>query len=72
MILSDRFNGFFLVPTPDSWNYNFKGIRFQAENKYILEAGIPLEFYNEIHRPDHILGFKKNKDPEQAIDVQDY
>lgn len=54
MILSDHYNGFFLTPTPDSWNYNFKGVRFQPENKYCLEQSVPADFYAEIHRPDHM------------------
>lgn len=60
MILSDRFSGFFLVPTNDSWNYNFKGVRFQPENKYSLEPGAPRDFYAEIHRPDHLMSRRNN------------
>jgi len=60
MILSDRFSGFFMVPTHDSWNYNFKGVRFQPENKYSLEPGVPKDFYTEIHRPDHLMSRKTN------------
>jgi len=26
MLLSDRFLGFFMVPTQGSWNYNFMGM----------------------------------------------
>lgn len=61
MILSDRFSGFFLVPTNESWNYNFKGVRFQPENKYCLEPGIPKDFYTEIHRPDHLMARRNNE-----------
>lgn len=74
MILSDRFSGFFLVPTHDSWNYNFKGVRFQPENKYCLEPGIPKDFYSEIHRPDHLMSRKNNEnlDEEGLALVDDY
>ena len=60
MILSDRFTGFFLVPTLDSWNYNFKGVRFQPENKYCLEPGVPRGFYSENHRPNHLMSQRTN------------
>lgn len=66
LILSDRFTGFFLVPTGESWNYNFKGVRFQAENEYKLEPGVPRDFYTEIHRPDHLMSRRQNEEDEDA------
>lgn len=70
MILSDKFSGFFLVPKQDSWNYNFKGVRFQPENKYSLEPGVPKDFYTESHRPDHLMFRRSNE--EDAVLVDDY
>lgn len=71
MILSDRFSGFFLTPKHDSWNYNFKGVRFQPENKYSLEPGVPKDFYAEIHRPNHMMPGKRMNDELAAL-VDDY
>lgn len=70
MILSDRFSGFFLVPKRDSWNYNFKGVRFQPENKYYLEPGVPRDFYGEIHRPDHLMS-RRNQQNDAENDEND-
>lgn len=55
MIISERFKGFFLVPPRGSWNYNFKGLRFQPENKYCLAPSVPKRFFEPIHRPQHLL-----------------
>lgn len=72
MILSDRFTGFFLIPSNDSWNYNFKGVRFQPENKYCLEPGVPGDFYSEIHRPDHMMSRRNNEIQDEDILVDKY
>lgn len=73
LILSDSFSGFFLVPTHGSWNYNFKGVRFQPENKYSLEPAVPMDFYTEFHRPDHLMSRRnqENYHEEDAL-VDDY
>jgi pre-mRNA-processing factor 8 len=55
LILSEKFSGFFLVPANDSWNYNFKSVRFHKEMEYSLEPGVPCDFYTESHRPDHLM-----------------
>ncbi|KAJ1967880.1 hypothetical protein IWQ62_001577, partial [Dispira parvispora] len=57
MLLSDRFLGFFLVPSDDVWNYNFMGPNHRPDMKYQLTLDIPKEFYHEIHRPSHYLNF---------------
>lgn len=36
MLLSDRFLGFFMVPTQGSWNYNFMGKKFFNSSQLIL------------------------------------
>lgn len=75
VILTESFSGFFLVPTQESWNYNFKGVRFQPENRYCLEPGIPQDYYAELHRPDHLM-FRRsnnnNKDEEENTLIDDY
>ncbi len=56
MLLSEKFMGFFLVPSDGVWNYNM--IYAHSENmKYDVELGIPKEFYHEIHRPHHFINF---------------
>nr|CAD7443039.1 unnamed protein product [Timema bartmani] len=62
MLLSDRFLGFFMVPTQGSWNYNFMGVRHDPNMKYELQLANPKEFYHEIHRPAHFLNFSSLED----------
>jgi len=62
MLLSDRFLGFFMVPAQGSWNYNFMGVRFEADTKYELQLANPKDFYHEIHRPSHFLNFSAAED----------
>ncbi|TFJ83150.1 hypothetical protein NSK_005539, partial [Nannochloropsis salina CCMP1776] len=57
LLLSDRFLGFFLVPSDDCWSYNFQGIRHSLGMDYSLKVGNPKEFYHEVHRPAHFLSF---------------
>ncbi|KAJ1654027.1 hypothetical protein IWQ61_005969 [Dispira simplex] len=57
MLLSDRFLGFFLVPSDNIWNYNFMGPNHRPDMKYQLMLDIPKEYYHEIHRPSHYLNF---------------
>jgi pre-mRNA-processing factor 8 len=72
LLLSDRFLGFYLVPTagdpavsaaaggggpPGIWNYNFQGVKFAPAARYGLTIAQPLEFYHEKHRPTHFLQF---------------
>ncbi|KRZ19166.1 Pre-mRNA-processing-splicing factor 8, partial [Trichinella zimbabwensis] len=64
MLLSDRFLGFFMVPVQTSWNYNFMGVRHDANMKYDVTLGNPKEFYHEQHRPSHFLNFVAIEDPE--------
>lgn len=57
MLLSDRFLGFFMIPSQGSWNYNFMGVRHEQTMKYDLSLANPKEFYHEVHRPSHFLNF---------------
>ena len=57
MLLSDRFLGFFMVPSQGSWNYNFMGVRHEPTMKYEVALANPKEFYHEVHRPSHFLNF---------------
>jgi pre-mRNA-processing factor 8 len=64
MLLSDRFLGFFMVPGQGSWNYNFMGVRHDANMKYDLVLSNPKEFYHEIHRASHFLNFSNEENPD--------
>ena len=57
ILLSDRFLGFFMVPSDDVWNYNFMGMKHSVNMKYGLKLDNPKEFYHESHRPGHFLKF---------------
>ncbi|KAG5896054.1 hypothetical protein JTB14_011049 [Gonioctena quinquepunctata] len=66
MLLSDRFLGFFMVPSQGSWNYNFMGVRHDPSMKYELQLANPKEFYHEVHRPAHFLNFSSLEDGDGA------
>lgn len=74
MLLSDRFLGFFLVPTgpTPSWNYNFTGVKHSRTMNYDLTLGNPKEYYHEIHRPSHFLNFSAMDDGGVQADQEDY
>lgn len=59
MILTSNILGNFLVPTTDIWNYTFMGMRFNKELDYDLKIDVPLDFYNELHRPNHFISFNE-------------
>lgn len=59
LLLSERIMGNFLVPSTDIWNYTFGGATFESSSDYELKVGIPLEFYNEMHRVIHFMQFNE-------------
>ncbi|CAI4515271.1 BCE_3a_G0026200.mRNA.1.CDS.1 [Saccharomyces cerevisiae] len=59
LLLSDRITGNFIIPSGNVWNYTFMGTAFNQEGDYNFKYGIPLEFYNEMHRPVHFLQFSE-------------
>lgn len=65
MLLSDRFQGFFLVPDDDLWNFNFMGVKHSSNMEYHVKLGIPRDFYHEYHRPAHFLTFNAMEDQGQ-------
>ncbi|CAF0798840.1 unnamed protein product [Adineta ricciae] len=72
MLLSDRFLGFFMIPGQGSWNYNFMGVRHDANMKYDIILANPKEFYHEIHRPSHFLNFASEENSDTyAADRED-
>lgn len=67
IILSDKFLGFFLVPSNGGiWNYNFNGINFNEDTmKFALTVDTPKEFYHELHRAQHFLDFVRGADDDE-------
>jgi len=63
MLLSDRFLGYFMVPSNGVWNYNFMGVRHDANMQYDVCLAAPKEFYHEDHRPLHFHNFNLFDDP---------
>lgn len=59
LLLSDRIMGNFLIPNGKLWNYTFMGTSFNIELTYEMSLGIPIEFYNELHRATHFLQFNE-------------
>lgn len=60
------------VPDAGSWNYNFMGVKHNAQMKYGLKVDNPKEFYNELHRPQHFLKFgeiEEGSGPAAAVGV---
>lgn len=58
MLLSDRFLGFFLVPSDGAtWNMNYRGSHWQPAMQYKLRLGVPLPYHAEQHRRTHFLAF---------------
>jgi len=75
MLLSDRFQGFFLVPEGGlGWNYNFQGVKHNTSMEYALKVDSPERFYAECHRPQHFLSFVQMEEGEDAedADLEDY
>ena len=68
MLLSDRFQGFFLVPEM-GWNYNFQGVKHNAAMDYNLKLDSPERFYAERHRPQHFLSFVQMEEGEDVEDA---
>ena len=70
MLLSDRFQGFFMVPEGGlGWNYNFQGVKHNASMEYSLKVDSPERFYAECHRPQHFLSFVQLEEGEDAEDA---
>jgi len=67
IILSDKFLGYFMVPSNGGiWNYNFNGINFSENMKFSLVIDNPKEFYHEMHRTQHFLDFARNEEDEST------
>lgn len=62
LLLSDRFLGFFMIPSDQIWNYNFMGVRHDQNMKYHLSLSNPPAFYDEKHRSTHFLQFASAED----------
>jgi pre-mRNA-processing factor 8 len=70
LLLSDKFLGFFLVPSDGSWNYSLRGVQHSALMTYEMSAGNPAPFYAAQHRPMHYLQFAGSAEG-AGVDVED-
>lgn len=57
LIITDKFNGLFLVPGNDLWNYSFISNSFREDMDFDVKIDDPLPFYHEMHRPIHFDNF---------------
>ncbi|OHT05186.1 Pre-mRNA-processing-splicing factor 8 [Tritrichomonas foetus] len=57
IILTETYNGFFMVPQGIEWNMNFQSLKLIDNKEYDVELGQPLPFYDQRHRPNHFLKF---------------
>ena len=48
VLFSDKYLGFFLVPSENGWNYNFRGIQFRASDPYDVMPDVPKEYYDAV------------------------
>ena len=69
LLVSDRVNGFFLVPSQGSWNYAFRGLQWQ--DAYYAKVDVPNEFFHAAHRPAHVASFSKLGVDSSAVDIAD-
>eukprot|EP00559_Dactyliosolen_fragilissimus_P008345 CAMPEP_0184861990 /NCGR_PEP_ID=MMETSP0580-20130426/6537_1 /TAXON_ID=1118495 /ORGANISM="Dactyliosolen fragilissimus" /LENGTH=2469 /DNA_ID=CAMNT_0027359673 /DNA_START=168 /DNA_END=7577 /DNA_ORIENTATION=+ len=70
MLLSDRFQGYFMVPDGGlGWNYNFQGVKHNVSMDYSLHLDSPKPYYAECHRPQHFLSFIQMEEGEDAEDA---
>ncbi|EDR30125.1 pre-mRNA-processing-splicing factor, putative [Entamoeba dispar SAW760] len=72
IIVSEKINGFFLIPEKGSWNYSLSTSKFTVNIEYTLKVGIPLEFYNEAHRITHFLGWVQSDEENNDVDMTEY
>lgn len=59
MLISDRINGFFMVPEDEIWNYSFIGASFSELGEFALKIDTPRPFYHPLHRPIHFQNFNE-------------
>ena len=48
VLFSNKFLGSFLVPAENSWNYNFRGTQFRADDLYDVKSDVPKEYYDAV------------------------
>jgi pre-mRNA-processing factor 8 len=73
IIITEVYNGWFLIPADVDWNLNFQSMRLTDIETYEVDLGKPLRFYDQRHRPNHFLQFVNDltDTPHNAIDVDD-
>lgn len=68
LMLSDRISGNFFVPSTGVWNYYFMPTNL-PDTLDDMSIGIPVEFYNDIHRPNHFLQFADLMDDDGDLEA---
>lgn len=56
-ILTENYNGFFMIPTGIEWNLNFQPLKLTEHPDYNIELGTPLPYFDQKHRPNTFLQF---------------
>ena len=70
MLLSERFQGFFMFPEGGlGWNYNFQGVKHNKGMEYTLRLDAPERCYAECPRPQHFLSFVQMEEGDEAEDA---
>jgi pre-mRNA-processing factor 8 len=57
VLVSDKLEGFSLVPSQGSWNYHLRPVNWGKT--YVVKPDVPFEFYHASHRPTHFLQFSR-------------
>ncbi|KAK6589199.1 JAB PAD domain [Cryptosporidium xiaoi] len=70
IVLSETFQGYFLVPDDGVWSYNSMIIKYNNTNRS-FKVDTPRCFYDQVHRPQHFLQFayldNNNDDGENGL-----
>jgi pre-mRNA-processing factor 8 len=72
ILITEVFQGWFMVPESVDWNLNFKSLQIAEVKSYDVELGNPKPFYDPEFRPNHFLQFvgELRAGDEGAIDVE--
>merc|ERR1712059_188862 len=69
LLLSERFIGFFMIPSQSSRNYNFMGVGLDPYTIYVLSLSNLQEIYHEVHRPSHFMNLASIKEAGETVEA---
>jgi len=72
--LSNNFNGFFLAPDNQTWNFNFMGVKLESlpAESLSFSVDLPKPYYHPVHRVSHFVNFcKLGRHSESTEDTDD-